>query len=292
MANFIISGFADEISTDLNEQIQVLQANNIHHIELRGIGSKNVSQFTFDEAKKYKKQLDDQNISVSSIGSPIGKIGINDSFTPHLNLFRHVLEIAKIFRAPYVRMFSFYIPQDEPADKYKDEVIKRWQAFMEIAREYPEVTLLHENEKEIFGDTPERCLFLVETINSPQLRIAFDPANFVQCGVDVYSRAFQLLEPYIDYLHIKDANKIDGGVVPAGYGDGEVAKVLESLINENYNGYLSIEPHLATFSGYENLEHGSVSLTNTGKNNGARTFTIASNALRKILIDQLRQEWH
>lgn len=289
MADFTITGFADEISDDLDEQIRVLSANGISHMELRGIDGKNVADFTLDEAAAYKQRLDEAGISVSSIGSPIGKIAITDEFAPHLVKFRHVLELAKIFGSPYVRVFSFFMA-DEDSPRYEAEVIRRWRAFMAAAAEYPEITLLHENEKGIYGDVPERCLTLMQSIDSPQLRVAFDPANFVQCGVEVYPHAFDLLAPYIVYVHVKDAHYADKQVTPAGYGDGHVAAVLQRLVADNYQGFLSLEPHLSEFTGFAQLEQDGVSIANN-ETNGAQMFTVASNALKAILVDKLHQEW-
>ncbi len=57
------------------------------------------------------------------------------------------------------------------------------------------LVLAHENEKEIFGDTPGRCADLITSVNSPALRATFDAANFVQCGVRPFSEAYGLLRP-------------------------------------------------------------------------------------------------
>lgn len=290
MAKFTITGFADEISPDLDEQIRVLLANDIHHIEIRGIAGKNVSDFTLDEARQYHQKLVQSGIQVSSLGSPLGKIKITDDFTHQLDLFKHVLALADIFESPFIRAFSFYLDSDGDADRYQSEVIQRWRRFMNEAAAYPQITILHENEKEIFGDTPERCVTLLKAINSSQFRAAFDPANFVQCGVEVYPHAFELLLPYLAYVHIKDARFSDGEVTPAGFGDGRVKEVLSALVAQNYQGFLSLEPHLASFAGYEQLEHRSVSIQ-SHEQDGARTFTIASNALKEILVKQLDQQW-
>ncbi len=289
MADFTITGFADEIGPDLAEQIRGLHNNGITHIEIRGIADKNVSEFTLEEAQAYQKQLAQAGIKVSSIGSPLGKIKITDEFAPQLDLFKHVLAIAEVFQAPYVRCFSFFMA-DADAERYQPEVIRRWQAFMQAASAYPQITLLHENEKGIFGDTPERCLALLQAIDSPQLKAAFDPANFVQCGVEVYPHAFELLAPYIAYIHIKDAQYRDRAVTPAGYGDGKVKAVLERLIADDYHGFLSLEPHLSEFSGFAQLEQDGVSIA-PNEIAGAQAFTVASNALKAILVDQCHQDW-
>lgn len=241
------------------------------------------------EAKAYKQKFDAHHIKVSSLGSPIGKIDIEAPFESHLALFKHVLKLAEVFESPYIRMFSFYIAEGKNPDDYREIVIKRWQAFLAAAQDYPEITLLHENEKDIYGDTPERCLDLCKTLNHPQLKIAFDPANFVQCDVEVYPKAYELLKHEIAYVHIKDALYSNHEVKPAGYGDGQVKLILESLVADGYRGFLSLEPHLANFTGFQELENGE----EVGKpeaSEGEKLFNLASLALRKILVE-MNQEW-
>lgn len=297
MNQFIISAFADEISEDVNEQIRVLKENGIRHIEVRGLDGKNVSLLTLAEAQKYKELFDKEGIKVSSIGSPIGKIGINDDFAPHLELFKHVLKIADIFESPYVRMFSFFINKgegltesSEDPDIYKDEVIKRWKQFIDAAVDHKNITLLHENEKGIYGDTPERCLTLLQNLNTNKVRAVFDPANFVQCDAEVYPKAYEMLKDYVDYLHIKDAKFSDHAVTPAGYGDGCVEKVLEAFAEKGFSGFASIEPHLSMFKGFAELENKNISGLKEESDN-VRLFFVAADALKKILVDNMKQEW-
>lgn len=292
MNNFIISAFADEINPSVTEQIRVLKECNISHIELRGLDGLNVSELSFDQAKDYKRKFDEAGIKVSSIGSPIGKIGIDDDFTTHLILFKHVMQLAMIFESPYVRLFSFFIDSNKNPDDFENQVVKRWQQFLVVAKEFPNITLLHENEKEIFGDTPERCVRIYERLNSPkQLEFAFDPANFVQCNVEVFPNAFQLMKDNIGYVHIKDAKYSDRNVTPAGFGDGHVEDLLKNLIFDNYHGFASIEPHLTDFVGFNELEKAGVSIdTNDAEKDGEIQFKIAVASLQKIM-NSLKQEW-
>jgi sugar phosphate isomerase/epimerase len=115
------------------------------------------------------------------------------------------------------------------------------------------VTLVHENEKEIYGDIPARCLDILTGIDSPLLRAAWDPANFVQCGVRPHTEGYAQLRPYIAYVHVKDSILGTGQVVPAGQGEGEVRETLAALRDSGFDGFFSLEPHLASagkFSGF------------------------------------------
>jgi len=280
MAKFILTAFADEIDADLKIQMDVLNEHDIKYIEMRGVNGKNLVEYSLNEVKEIKQQLDERGFKPSAVGSPIGKIKITDDFAPHLDLFHHTLEIAKIMEAPYIRMFSFFIPKGDKPENYRDEVMKRWEAFIDAAKGY-NITLLHENEKEIYGDTPERCLDLIKTMNCDYLKLTFDPANFVQCDVETYPHAFEMLKDYIGYMHIKDAVYSDHHVVPSGQGEGKVKEILTELYNMGFEGFLSLEPHLGNFVGFADLEPGTVGADLP--DGGPKKFAIAVHALKKIL---------
>jgi sugar phosphate isomerase/epimerase len=280
MSRFILSAFADEIDSRLDVQMDVLEQHDISYIEMRGVNGKNITQHSLDEVREIKKQLDKRGFRISAVGSPIGKILITDDFGPHMELFRHTLEIAKILETRYIRMFSFYIPEGEKPEAYRGEVMERWKRFQEAA-EGTGITLLHENEKGIYGDTPGRCLDLAEEMGSDNLKLIFDPANFVQCDVETYPGAYELLKDHIVYLHIKDAVYSDHHVVPAGQGDGKVKEILESLYKRGFEGFLSIEPHLWNFVGFAELENRKVEAS--AEDSGPEKFAIAAYALKKLI---------
>ena len=245
---FKLAAFADESDNSFKGQSDALLRNGLDALEMRNVDGKNVVALTANKAKEYKKQLSDKGLSVWSIGSPLGKIKIEDDFAPHLDSFKAGMEIGGILGATACRMFSFYMPDGKNPDDYKNEVIDRLGKFCEIAKDY-DIVLCHENEKGIFGDTPERCLLIHKVL--PSLKSVFDPANFVQCGVDTL-KAWDTLRDYVYYLHIKDAKK-DGAIVPAGVGDGNVKKIIE-LYKAQGGKVLTLEPHLYEFDGLKALE--------------------------------------
>lgn len=278
LENTIITGFADEIHRDIEVQVRLLKELDISYLELRSANGKNISEFTFEEAKELKKYLSDHQIKVSAIGSPIGKIQITDDFEPHFETHKRIVEIAKIMETPYIRMFSFFMPEGEDADTYKDEVFSRIERLIDYAKEQ-NVVLLHENEKDIYGDMAVRCLNLFKRFYGDHFKCIFDFANFIQCKQDTLE-AYEMLKPYIAYIHIKDALLADGKVTPAGEGDGKVKEILKKLVDTHYCGFLSLEPHLAEFDALKSLEKNT---TKRELTDGEAAYTIAYQALLKLL---------
>lgn len=244
-----IYAFADEASAMIEEQIAAMKRNGLQGIEIRNVDGTNISDLSLEKAREVYKKMKEADLLVWSLGSPIGKIDIEtDDFEAELEKFKHTLEIAKVLDCKNIRMFSFYIPHGkEPAD-YKKEVIRRLRLFVEIAKDSG-IELCHENEKGIYGDNAMRCLEIFKEV--PELKGIFDPANFVQSGQDT-KEAWELLRPYIKYLHIKDALK-DGNVVPAGQGIGNLQYIMDDFVAQG-GVDVTVEPHLTIFDGLKALE--------------------------------------
>ncbi len=279
MGKFVLTGFSDEIKSELEKQVEHLKKLGMEYFEIRGVGDKNISALSDEEAAEVKKYIDQNGIKVSSIGSPVGKIKIDDPFDEHMEILKKMIRFAKLFGTKYIRIFSFFIPQDEDCAKYRDEVMRRMKAMCELAQK-EDIILLHENEKGIYGDIAVRCKDIFDTVDSPNLRAVFDPANFVECGQKVYPDAYELLEDKIEYLHIKDSLG-RGKMVPSGEGEGCIKEVLSALKQKGYEGFLSLEPHLHVFDGLKNLQFEELDVEQDG--DGPALFKIAKDALVKII---------
>jgi 3-dehydroshikimate dehydratase len=272
-----LSAFADEISPDLDEQIAVLSLEHIHFLDLRGVWNTNVLDLTDQQVVRIKQVLDAHGIGVSAIGSPIGKVPIDSSFDEHLHRFERAIAVAHALQTPYIRIFSFYPPASKeeagengevnPAE-YRDEVLRRLREMTARARSAG-VILLHENEKEIYGDTIARCVDLLQNCDDTHFRAILDPANFIQCGQTPYPDAYEAVRPWLEYVHVKDA-RTDGSVVAAGEGVADFPELLQRLRVDGYDGFLSLEPHLALAAQYRGFS-------------GPDLFRRASQALQHML---------
>jgi sugar phosphate isomerase/epimerase len=256
-AKFTLSAFADEIDNDLATQLEVLDSEGVTYVEFRSAWGRNVLDLDAAQLQEAAALLKQYRFRVSAIGSPIGKSELAQPREFEMERLERAIAAAKALDTYQIRVFSFYVRPSQ-ATEHRAEVIERMRALTERAAEAG-LRLLHENEKDIYGDTGERCYDLLSTINLPALRMAFDPANFVQVGVRPMVDAWPLLADCTTHIHIKDAVFADGSVRPAGEGDGDLPGLLDVLVRRGYRGFLTLEPHLKIagpsggFSGEEGM---------------------------------------
>jgi sugar phosphate isomerase/epimerase len=239
-----LTGFGDEIDPDPAIQISVLLALGAGHIEVRSAWDTNVVDLSEEQLDRLAKLLREHAMGVSAIASPVGKVDVVTDAGGEPDRLRRAITAAHRLGTGYIRVFSFYRPAGVPVEQTRDAVLSNLRALAELA-EREDVILVHENEKDIYGDTPARVLDLIESVGSPALRVAWDSANFVQVGVRPFTDGYAPLRPYLEYLQIKDAIAGTGEVVPAGEGDGELLATLTALRDDGYEGFASLEPHLA-----------------------------------------------
>jgi len=267
-----LSGFADEIDADLERQCEVLADLDIDYIEFRSAWGINVCDLDDGQLDRVESVLSEYDIAMSSVGSPIGKIRVDQDFDAHLQRFDRALRVGQRFQAPYLRLFSFYPPEGEDVARHRDEVMRRMSALAEHARAY-DVVLLHENEKGIYGDIPERCVDIVTSVGAENLKLAWDAANYVQCGVRPFTDGYAATRAHTVYIQVKDALLADGSVVPAGEGDGQWPETIDALRDDGFDGFFSMEPHLA-LAGH------------SGGFSGADLFTKATRAFTGLLSER------
>lgn len=270
--SWTLSGFGDEIDADPTTQIAVLEALGASHIEVRSAWGVNIIDLDADQLARLGAQLQRSGMGVSAIGSPIGKVDVALDAELEVARLERAIAAAHALGTPNIRIFSFFRGEGVPVEATRDDVLVRMRLLADLA-EREGVVLLHENEKDIYGDVPERILDLVESVGSPALRLAWDNANFVQVGVAPFDDGYAMLRPYLDYLQVKDAVAESGQVVPSGEGDGQLRETLAALRDDGYAGFASLEPHLADTHAL-------------GGFSGPASFGVAARAFRR-LTDEL-----
>lgn len=272
-----LCAFADEADGSLLGQIQALQRNGIEYIELRSVNGKNIKDVTEAEALEYAELLKANGIKVFSIGSPIGKTDIDVDIDAYLEEISHIFKLANILGTEKIRMFSFFNAYEK-----REKVLSNLTKMAEKAKEYG-VTLYHENEKDIYGDIAERVKDVLD--NVPALKSIYDPANYLQVG-EKAETTLDLFHARTDYFHIKDVIVETGELVPAGYGDGKLDELVKRIDKDIV---LSIEPHLAIFAAYAQIDGTEMKHKFKFHSNG-EAFDAAVNAIKNVLKNAGYQE--
>ncbi len=237
-----LAAFSDEADSSLKGQIKALKENGLSLMEVRGINGKSVINFTVEEAKDYQKEMRDEGVSAWSIGSPLGKVNIDTDFSEYSEKVKHVCELANVFGTDKIRMFSFYKAYGD-----RDRVIDNLNKMVEIGKTFG-VKMCHENEKDIYGDVADREVDLLDNVKG--LYCVYDPANFIQCG-EKADKTLALLHHRAIYFHIKDVIETTQEIVPAGFGDGKISKLVADIKDDKV---LTLEPHLTVFDGYADID--------------------------------------
>lgn len=280
MGKIILSGFADEYSSNFEEQLAGMRSFDIGYLEVRGVDGKNVSVLTKEEVKEAKRKLDFYGMGVSAIGSPIGKIQLDGDINGHFEIARRVFETAGEFGAKYIRIFSFYAPDGNNILDYKETVFDNLTRLSSLAKSHG-VVLCHENEAKIYGDVPDRCREIYDNFRG-DIKTVFDMGNYVLEEVKPYPDAYNMMKDTIAYFHIKDALSA-GAIVPPGKGEANIKEILKDHVEYSKEDFfVSIEPHLQLFSGLNALV--GRRFDNPYKYNDAKeAFTDAVNKLKEIL---------
>ena len=273
MKKIALSAFSDEAACSILDQVTALKRNDIFYTELRSLDGKNVSSFCESESKEYAKIFAEEGIKVWSIGSPLGKVDIDVNFNEYKDTVKKVCQTANIFGTDKIRMFSFFNAYDK-----KEMVFDYLNAMVEIATEYG-VTLYHENEKDIYGDVAKRVVDIMENVKG--LKYIYDPANYLQVG-EKADDTLSLLHSKTDYFHIKDVIVSTGELVPAGYGDGKIDKLVDMINDEKT---LTLEPHLAVFDAYKSIDNTEMKHKFKFSSNG-EAFDCAVNSLKEIILQK------
>ncbi|MBO4423108.1 MAG: sugar phosphate isomerase/epimerase [Clostridia bacterium] len=270
-----LCAFSDEAAPDLQGQIDALKRNGIGMTELRSVGGVNVSRLSKEDAENIKKELDGSGIKVWSVGSPYGKVSLSDGFSEDklFETLHRLCGLANVFGCDKIRVFSFYDAYDK-AEQVK-ELLGR---SVMIAASYG-VGLYHENEKDIYGDVPDRVLELYNDV--PGLRLVYDPANYIQCGQSA-DKTLPALCGITSYYHIKDVIAETGELVPSGFGDGQIGKITELAGTDTV---FTVEPHLAVFAGYSEIDRSQMKNRFNYESNG-EAFDAAVNALKTVLAER------
>jgi len=267
---FPLSAFADEISPNLDVQIQELKRLGVGGLDVRSVDGVNVLDITAERLDEIRHSCESAGLRVEAVGSPVNKV----TYTPEaaqveMGKLHKSIEAAKALGVAKIRIFSPHIPQGREEAVWPEAL-----AFMRDMANLAQtsgVVLMHENDSNFIGAYPAYAEKMFEALGGPHFRAAYDFANGVPLGFRPLNDWFPWLLPHLDCCHIKDCLP-DGTVMPAGQGEGQIGETLEYLMEKGWCGTLTLEPHLKTGGPY-------------GGTSGPELFEVAVHALRKVVTD-------
>jgi sugar phosphate isomerase/epimerase len=238
----LISACTDEVAEELEPALETLTELGLRHADLRKLGGRSVVDLSDAEAARAQELLAGGGFTVTALSTPIGKTPITDDFAPEVQRMERALELARLFGAPYLRVFSFYVDEAE-AERYRPEAIGRLRELCVMAADQG-VTLAHENEEGGFcAWRPEECLAFQQALPE-NFRTLFEPCSFTVMGYDPVAEALPLLRDYLAYVHVRDTPRGSTQYTVAGEGDVGWRDLLADLKQHGFGGTLTLEPHL------------------------------------------------
>ena len=244
MVKYTLSGFADEISDDLNTQLLAHKKLGFKRIELRKTSGKEITDLSGAEVAETFRLTRFHKIRPYSIGSPIGKISLDDDIDAHFELARRACHITQVLGGKILRVFSFYPRENKAFDSSdRDKIVDFLKKLADIAHFY-RITICLESGKGLYGDSPEKMKELLDLVNMDKLRCAFDMATFAENGHDPME-AFELLRDYVMYFHVRDVDE-NGKNVQLGDGIAKIPEILKAYSDSKEGGetFVAIKPNL------------------------------------------------
>ena len=241
-AIFLPSGFSDECSGVFARQIEMHKQLGWEYLDIRTIEGVKAEEIPAEQYPTIKKQLDENQLKVSSLGSAMGKVPIDTvSLEEDLQTLKQLCDFAKAVDCKYIRVMSYEQGSDTPAE-WRDKGAARLRALGEYAQTHG-IMLVLENCVGYPSDGEKMVEFLT-LCNCDNVRCAFDPGNAAGHGVNTWE-FYTTVRDYIEYFHLKDT-AYDGTQHFPGEGDGQIERVLKALYESGYQGFISIEPHVAS----------------------------------------------
>ncbi|MFH2067968.1 MAG: AAC(3) family N-acetyltransferase [Candidatus Omnitrophota bacterium] len=246
--SFILTAVSDEVSSDLTEALTVLQGQGIKQIELRKINGKNLIAAAESECGEILGKIEGAGFKVSAINTGVNRGGIHENPEENLESFRKYLNLAEFFKTGYLLISSFLRP-GKKTDECREETLKNISEMARLAGE-KKIMLLIENEPKTYASGSADCAAIIETINSPYLKLAFNPANFAAAGEKPFLEIPSRILKFSRLLYVNDGLFSGAPQLPGG-GNAEIKELISILRCRSFSGYLSIKPGFA--GGKENF---------------------------------------
>jgi sugar phosphate isomerase/epimerase len=248
----------------LAEIVSVLQALDVDAIELwprnipGGEGPEEEQRYETKDVAGTRRLLDERGMDVACVTLGFSILRKCEEFGAGYgtDALKGAVDAAATLGAPIVNCYmagiapELFVAAAQPAAEYAGSA---------------SVTIVLENEAQDDSGPAASVRAIVAAIDSPHFGTQYDPCNYYHANEEPYPAAYEVVKPYIRYVHLKGGclydpelrpNDNKGGAMRGntdrfiGYTsipDGVVNAdgVLRRLAQDGYAGFVTLEPHVA-----------------------------------------------
>lgn len=250
-----------EISFDIEQALKTAHDLGIDQVELHSAWEKNIECMEDSELLRLKGLIDKYNLTVSCISSTLflrtylddrdeiapeikGFWAISGNYDHHLKMLRHTFRAADILETQMIRVFPFQ-KTEELTDDVFTQAAEKFSLPAKLAAENGHVLVMETCPHTSFG-WGKHAARLIKMIDAPSFKLLWDPAGALRAGEPDCLQSISDILPLIMHVHAKDILLLpDGNREYLAIGKGQLpwTTILQKLINTNYSGAISLEPH-------------------------------------------------
>lgn len=248
----------DEVSVQLTEALDWIKEQQLAHVEIRMVDGQNVAALSDEQVLRVKEEVEKRGLFISAIASPIFKCALDparpvasgDTFgqkeegvEAHFEKLERAIAICKMLGTNKIRIFSFW--REVEPQQHEQEIVGHLREAAALAQK-ENIVLLLENEPSCNGGFAAEVGRLTELVNSPHLKVLWDPGNEEYGARSSYPAGYHAVKPELGHVHLKDAYIDSEGAprcVPIGSGNVPFKEQLTALQEDGYTGLFTIETH-------------------------------------------------
>jgi len=246
----LYTGISDEAGQPIDVQIKAHKELGWDYLEIREVDKENLTLMGDAKFEEVYRAVSESGLKVSCFGGAVGNWAtkISGDFKKDVDEVKRAIPRMKKFNTKYLRVMSWPNDKENPwtDEEWGKEAIRRSKELSKLAED-ADIILVHENCSGWAART-EKMERIYNEVNSPAFKLMFDTGNVVAYNDGNSFENYKRLKPFIEYVHIKDYKKVDGSsrATYPGEGEGKVKEVIADLQATGYEGFVSIEPHMAS----------------------------------------------
>jgi sugar phosphate isomerase/epimerase len=235
----------DEISSDVEEAVEIGVSWGIYDYELRVVGEGRIPTIDEQQINCILELKDKFGIRITALSPGTFKGTLQDQSLLDRELdetLPQTYTLARRFGSNMVIVFGFHRSKDDRPDD-EQHVVELFGRVAESAQQQGLVIAV-ENEPEFWCDSGANTARILEAVNSPALRANWDPGNSVGTEEVPFPDGYHAIKKWIGNLHIKDTVK--GALVecvPVGDGAVDWQGQLKAIMQDRPVEHVTIETH-------------------------------------------------